>query len=146
MNWRVAGLMTVLLLWIQPAAWVQDQRMVIIVNKANPTNSLTRGELRRIFTKQTRTWGNGESVVPVDWDATSAIRKSFSKKVLDRSVEEMKEFWIQQNITQGLNPPSTQRSAVAILRFVASVPGAISYLPAGDADESVKTIKVPGAE
>jgi len=57
-------------------------------------------------------------------------------------VREMADFWIQQSITQGLAPPSTQKSARAILRFVASVPGAISYVPRGEADESVKVIGV----
>ena len=62
---------------------------------------------------------------------TSAIRQVFSRQVLDRSVREMADFWVQQTITQGLTPPSTQRSARAMLRFVASVPGAISYVLPG---------------
>lgn len=146
MNWRAAGLWTVVVLYTQAAAWAQEQRMVIIVNKANAASSLTLGELRRIFMKQTRIWTNGTPVVPVDWEATSEMRKSFSRKVLGRSVAEMTEFWVQQSYTQGVGPPSTQKSARAILRFVASVPGAISYVPASEADDSVKTINVPGAE
>jgi len=51
---------------------------------------------------------------------------------------------VQQSMTQGLSPPSTQRSARAVLRFVASVPGAISYVSPGDVDESVAVIKVTG--
>lgn len=85
-------------------------------------------------------------MVPVDWEASSEIRKQFSKKVHGKSVLEMRDFWIQQSITVGLNPPTTLKSARAILRFVASVAGAISYLPADEVDDSVKTIKVYGLE
>ena len=114
----------------------------IIVNKSNPIVSMPVTELQRVFRKQTRMWRHGESMVPVDWDATSEVRQEFSRVVMRRSVREMSDFWIQQSITQGLAPPSTQKSTRAILRFVASVAGAISYVPRGEADESVKVISV----
>ena len=123
-----------------PAA--EGQSFVIVVNKANPVTSLSVTELRRIFTKQTRMWPHAESMVPVDWDATSEIRQAFSRQVLNRSVREMAEYWVQQSVTQGLAPPSTQKSSRAVLRFVASVPGAISYMPPGEVDDSVNIVKL----
>jgi ABC-type phosphate transport system substrate-binding protein len=136
-----AGLTVIVLLWtVLPAA--QGASFVVIVNKSNPITALPVSELQRVFRKQTRMWQHGESMVPVDWDATSEIRQDFSRLVMGRTVREMADFWVQQAITQGLAPPSTQRSARAILRFVASVPGAISYVRPGDADDSVKIINV----
>jgi ABC-type phosphate transport system substrate-binding protein len=117
---------------------------VVVVHKDNPVGSLPVAELQRVFRKQTRMWPHGEAVVPVDWDATSDLRQEFSKRVFGRSVREMAEFWVQQNITQGLNPPSTLKSTRAVLRFVVSVPGAIAYVPAGAADETVKTVEIKG--
>jgi ABC-type phosphate transport system substrate-binding protein len=125
-----------------PAA--EGQSFVVVVNKANPVKSLTIAELRRIFMKQTRMWPHAESVVPVDWDATSAIREAFSRQVLNRSVREMAEYWVQQSVTQGLAPPSTQKSSRAVLRFIASVPGGISYVAPSDVDDSVNIVKVTG--
>jgi ABC-type phosphate transport system substrate-binding protein len=122
----------------------QDPAFVVIVNKANPVKTLSVAELRRIFMKQTRMWTHAESIVPVDWDATSPIRETFSKQVLSRSVREMADYWVQQSVTQGLAPPSTQRSTRALLRFVASVTGAIAYVPAGEADDTVAVIKITG--
>lgn len=138
--WR-AGLFVLPLLWTA-VPFAQEPPFVVIVNKSNPITSLPVTELQRVFRKQTRMWRHGESMVPVDWDATSEVRQEFSRLVMGRSVREMADFWIQQSITQGLAPPSTQKSARAILRFVASVPGAISYVPPGEADESVKIIAV----
>ncbi len=117
---------------------------VVVVHKENPVTSLPVTELQRVFRKQTRMWPHGEAVVPVDWDATSGVRQEFSRRVFDRSVREMAEFWVQQNITQGLTPPSTLKSTRAILRFVVSVPGAIAYVPAGEEDETVKKIDIKG--
>ena len=115
---------------------------VIIVNKANPVKTLQLTELRRIFMKQSRMWPHGEPMVPVDWDSTAEVRQTFSKQVLNRSVREMAEYWVQQSMTQGIAPPSTQRSARAVLRFVASVPGAISYVPPQDVDDSVNVVVI----
>jgi hypothetical protein len=106
--------------------------------------TLTLVELRRVFMKQSRMWPHAEPMVPVDWDGTSPIREAFSHQVLNRSVREMAEYWVQQSITQGIAPPSTQRSARAILRFVASVPGAISYVARADVDDTVRVVKVTG--
>jgi len=141
MRLHIAATGVLVLLWASvPAA--EGQSFVIVVNKANPVKSLSVTELRRIFTKQTRMWAHAESMVPVDWDATSEIRQAFSRQVLNRSVREMAEYWVQQSVTQGLAPPSTQKSSRAVLRFVASVPGAISYMPPGEVDDSVNTVKL----
>jgi ABC-type phosphate transport system substrate-binding protein len=137
----LAGLL--LLMWTEgPSA--QPSAFVIVVNKANPVKTLPVGEVRRIFMKQSRMWSHAEPMVPVEWESTSDIRQVFSKQVLNRSVREMAEYWVQQSITQGLAPPSTQRSARAVLRFVASVPGAISYVSPADVDDTVAVIKVAG--
>jgi ABC-type phosphate transport system substrate-binding protein len=117
---------------------------VVVVNKANPVKTLSVLELRRIFMKQTRMWSHAESMVPVDWDATSPHREEFSRLVLGRTVREMGDYWVQQGVTQGLTPPSTQRSTRAMLRFVASVPGAIGYVPAAEVDDTVVAVKITG--
>jgi ABC-type phosphate transport system substrate-binding protein len=119
-----------------------DQPFVVVVNRANPIRSLPAAEVRRIFMKQTRMWPHADAMVPVDWDATTPIRDTFSRQVLKRSVREMAEYWVQQSITQGLAPPATLKSSRAVLRFVSSVNGAISYVPPGDVDDSVSVVKL----
>lgn len=69
----------------QPGVKTQAPPFVVIVNKANPVKTLTVLELRRIFMKQTRMWSHAESMVPVDWDATSPHREEFSRLVLERT-------------------------------------------------------------
>ncbi len=129
----------------QPGAQTkQAVSFVVVLNKANPVTTLSVLELRRIFMKQTRMWPHAESIVPVDWDSTSPYREAFSKQVLGRTVREMGDYWVQQGVTQGLTPPSTQRSTRAMLRFVASVPGAIAYVPAAELDDTVVVVKITG--
>ena len=118
--------------------------VTIVVNNANPVDTLTMAELRRIFMKQQRLWAHGDTIVPVDWDAASQMRRVFSQIILGRSVREMAEYWVRQSVTQGLAPPSTLSSDLAVARFVATVPGAIAYLSADAADRSVKRVRIDG--
>ena len=135
----LAGLLV--LLWTDSPS-TQPQAFVIIVNRANPAKTLPIVELRRIFMKQSRMWPHAEPMVPVDWDSTTSIREAFSRQIFSRSVREMQEYWIKLSMTQGITPPSTQRSARAVLRFVASVPGAISYVAPADVDDTVNVISI----
>ena len=117
---------------------------IVVVNPVNPTDSLTLAELRRIFMKQQRLWPHGDTIVPVDWDSASELRQTFSQMVLGRSIREMAEYWVQQSVTQGLAPPSSLRSGLAVVRFVATVNGAIGYLPPEAVDRSVKRVRIDG--
>jgi len=128
----------------RPPASAARPPFTIVVNNTNPVDTLTMAELRRIFMKQQRLWAHGDTIVPVDWDAGSQMRQVFSQMILGRSVREMAEYWVQQSVTQGLAPPSTLSSGVAVARFVATVPGAIAYLPPDAADRSVKRVRIDG--
>ena len=141
MTRRLVAAAFIVLMWTGHAS-TEITPFVVIVNDANPAKSLTKAELRRIFMKESRMWPHGEAMVPVDWDSTHYLRAVFCRDVLDRSVREMAEYWVQQSMTRGLTPPSTQRSARAVLRFVASVPGAISYVSPSDIDDTVRVIAI----
>lgn len=138
---RLLAAAVIVLLWTRSGS-TEIIPFVVIVNLANPVKSLTNAELQRIFRKQARMWPHGEQAVPVDWDSTHYLRAVFSKQVLNRSVREMAEYWVQQSMTQGLTPPSTLRSARSVLRFVASVPGAISYVPPSEVDDTVRVVPI----
>jgi ABC-type phosphate transport system substrate-binding protein len=144
MRQRIAAAGVLVLMWTLAASAQGRAPFVVIVNKANPVKTVTLVELRRIFMKQSRMWPHAETMVPVDWDSSSEVREAFCKFVMNRSVREMAEYYVQQSMTQGVTPPSTQKSARAILRFVASVPGAVSYVPPADVDNTVNVIKVTG--
>ncbi len=131
----------IILMWTGHAS-TEIVAFVVVVNNANPVKTLTPVELRRIFMKQSRMWPHGEPMVPVDWDSTHYLRSVFSKEALNRSVREMADYWVQQSMTQGLTPPSTQRSARAVRRFVENVPGAISYVPPSEVDDTVRVVLV----
>ena len=125
------------------AAPAGAQQYRVIVNAANPTTTLTKDELARVYLKKMSTWKSGAAVTVVDQGPKSPVRAQFSMAVLGRDVPTMKNYW-QQSLFSGRGvPPIEQPSEAQVVAFVAANPGAIGYVSSGaQLPESVKTISV----
>ena len=73
----------------------------VIVNPANPTSSLSRSQLSRMFLDPS-TWENGQPVLPVDLTPESTLRDLFSKAVLGMPPAAVAERW--SNATAARRP------------------------------------------
>ena len=61
---------------LQTQVWAQEElSFKVIVNKANPTSSLSKTELSRFFMKKVVRWESGDAVQPVDLTSNSPVRK-----------------------------------------------------------------------
>ena len=67
----------------------------IIVHESNPTSSMTREEVSRIFLKKTTNF-NGTAALPVDLVSSNPVRQTFSRYIHRRPVSAIKAFWQQQ--------------------------------------------------
>src|SRR5262249_2331219 len=77
----------------------------VITNASNPTASLTKDELAKMFLKKTTTWGNGHRVLLVDLPENSSVRKRFCELVLDKPIEAVKAYWEQTGVSgRGVSP------------------------------------------
>ena len=115
----------------------------VVVHASNPTTSLSREALARVYLKKQTTWKAGSQVAVVDQSPKSPVRAQFSMQVLGRDVPTMKNYW-QQSLFSGRGvPPIEQPSDEQVLSFVAQNQNAIGYvsadapLPAG-----VKAIEI----
>lgn len=115
----------------------------VIVNASNPTTSISKSELARIFLKKRTTWESGRQVVVVDQSERSSTRAQFSVAVLGKDVPTMKSYW-QQSLFSGRGvPPVEQGNDGQVAAFVAGNEAAIGYVSAGAALPSgVKVIEV----
>ena len=60
---------------------VSAEDFVIIVNKANQIESVTKAEVSRIFQKKIFNWENGLEIKPVDLPSDSNVREHFTEKI-----------------------------------------------------------------
>ncbi|MDT8999534.1 phosphate ABC transporter substrate-binding protein [Paucibacter sp. APW11] len=113
---------------------------VVIVHPSN-SSSLDDEQITKIFLGQTKTFAGGSEATPVDLKEGSALREDFGNKVLKKNPSQLKALWARQIFTGGAKPPKELDGEDAVLKFVASTPGAIGYVDAGKVNGTVKAVK-----
>ena len=113
-----------------------EPRLVVVIHPDRP-DTLTVGDVRQIYLKKRRYWSDGRPIIPINRDAASEIRATFSRAVFGPTAGRLATYW-KRRYFQGVLPPATLASAAAVKRFVATEPNAIGYLEADDADDSVR--------
>jgi ABC-type phosphate transport system substrate-binding protein len=118
---------------------------VVVVNVANPLTSIARDQLSRIFLKRVAKWPDGKPAEPVDLSPNDRLRVAFTKSVHGKSVGAVRAFW-QQQIFSGRDVPPPEKASVAeVIDFVGTHPGAVGYVPFGQAlGSSVKSVPIEG--
>lgn len=144
---RVAGCIVAaatLCLTAATTAQAQDDAgFIVIVNSANPLDSLERDALRRLFLKQSRTWPDGEEAHPVDQSAASGVREAFSRAVLRQPMAAVNAYWQRQILAGRASPPQVKQSDAEILDFVAADAQAVGYVvPMALLPSSVKVLEL----
>jgi ABC-type phosphate transport system substrate-binding protein len=102
----------------------------VVVNASNPTSTLTKQELSRLFLKKTKLWKeSGETVLPVDL-VENAVREDFSKEVHGKKVAAVKAYWQKKIFSGRAVPPPEKTSDEDVMQYVAEHAGAIGYVSA----------------
>jgi hypothetical protein len=111
---------------------------VIAGPEADP-GPLNAAELALLYRRQKLFLG-GRRAQPVNLPTQHPLRRWFSQQVLGRTPEELDGYWRDQYFN-GVLPPYVLASEEAVIRFVASTPGAIGYvLACGPADRRVRVL------
>src|SRR5688572_5808689 len=103
---------------------------VIIVHSSNPAASLDRKFLSEAFLKKKKSWPSGDVIRPVDQLAEANVRSRFSQKVLDRSVDAVRRYWLQRIFAGRDVPPPELESDEKVVQYVLQQPGGVGYVSA----------------
>jgi len=121
--------------------------LAVIVNKSNPVGTLAQNELRPIFQTTKKAWGSGEDAVPINLPEDSELRNDFDKAILGLDPERVARYWTDRKVRGGARPPVRVPTTAAVLKAVASKPGAIGYVKLSEVNNSVKVVaKISGGK
>lgn len=128
----------------QPSA-ASSPALAIVVHRSNPVENLTFRELRRVFMLDTQTWPHGRKITVVLREKGQPERADAIRIVCGLSERDYERHILFRTFqgSVGVGPRSIQ-SAAAMLRFVASAPGAIGHVNADEVDASVKVLRIDG--
>ncbi len=124
----------------EPRTEPDTVRIAVVVHSSNPVESLTEGELERIFLRKSLKWDHGETITVFERPAETTIRNQFSRHVLHKTPSELVEYWLNLKLTRGLSAPKVTRSPRLLKLLLKRKRGGIGYLYEGDVDDTVKVI------
>jgi ABC-type phosphate transport system substrate-binding protein len=124
----------------------QTEDMAVVVNKANPANDLSSGELQRMFMGETKFWNKSKSVVTVIMRAPGAPERDVVLNVVFRmSDTEYRKYWIgRMNSGEASAVPAEVFASGGLQGLVRDIPGAIGVVRASEVNSGVKVLKVDG--
>lgn len=123
--------------------------IVVIVNGSNPVDSLTMGELRKMFLSDRSHWNTGRDVAPVMVAAGAPERTSFLRVVCGMNDADFDRYFLQATFA-GKSPtlPKVVGSAQDVRRIVGNSPGAIGFMRSSDfhrdGDSVIKMVRIDG--
>lgn len=112
---------------------------LVVITHPSRTDAISVQELRRIYLRQRRFWGDREPVLPVNQEHGSAIRTAFDDVVFGTMVASLVRYWNEQYF-QGVLPPPTLGSDSAVRQYVAARKNAVGYIDARQVDDSVRVL------
>ena len=97
----------------------------VIVNASNPTTTMPRKQLERIFLKKQQNWPNGFAITVVDQNVDESVRQAFSKAVLSKEPAAVEAYWNKLIFSGMGTPPLKLASDAEVMDFVGKNVGSI---------------------
>ena len=124
-----------------PARAAED--CVIIVSAANPADSISSGDLKKMYLGEKTAWANGAKVSTATPGPDSPDYGVAIKKATGMSAGDFKRYMLQMSFVGKIVPlPRPFDTPAAMVHFVGGTPGGVGCVPAAAAATGVKVLKV----
>ena len=119
--------------------------VAIVVHPSTPVSDISLPELRRIFRGEQATWPNDDPIVLLVRTPLPAEREVVLGRIYQMSDTELRQFWLGRIFR---DPTATGPRVVSdtdtARRLLASLPGAISFLPADQVGPGMRVLRIDG--
>ncbi len=113
-------------------------KLVVVTNAESPIDGLTQSQVRTLYLKKKRFWGDTRLVV-LNLPPQNALRQRFEHDILKMDTEQWEAYWAKQHY-MGHRPPYRVESVRSMLLFIKKVKGAVGYLPKNRVGTGMKII------
>jgi len=124
---------------------VAAEDVAFVVNKANPTDTLSMAQLKKILLAKDAQWPNGKKITiymgaPGQPERSSALKIACGMSETDFYLQYMHAAFVGETA----EPPKVAASAAQAKQAVAAAPGAMAVIRASEVDDTVKVVKIDG--
>ena len=95
-----------------------EARYWVVVHPDNPSITLRRDEVSRLFLKKITRWSDGRVAMPVDLVEAAPARDAFSRDIHRRPASAIKKYWQQMVFTGQSAPPPEVATDLDVLAMV----------------------------
>jgi ABC-type phosphate transport system substrate-binding protein len=140
------GLRVVLLLTVAGMAanaQCSSGGLVVVVNKANPTESLSMAQLRKLILGDVRSWPDRKPVMLVSRELSSDVFKCVLSSIVRMSDAEYRRYIMSTEFRGGDPlPVRTVNSGVGAAKIIAGSAGSIAVVQAAELPAITGTVRI----
>lgn len=129
----------VVVAWLSLFSGSLSAAVAVIVNPSNSLDSITPGQLERIYLRKSKHFNNGLPALPVDQKA-GPVRTQFYQMVVNRNERQLKYYWSRMMFSGNARPPAKLVNDRAVVAFVAGNENAVGYISESAVSADVKVI------
>jgi ABC-type phosphate transport system substrate-binding protein len=123
----------------------KSTELAIIVGKSSALDDVTTAQLQKYFKAEKTKAPDGTKIAIVMQDVGNPERDAALHDIYKMSEAEYNDYFVGQTFTGAVAAaPKALPSSAAVKQYVAATAGALGYVRASDADDSVKVLKVDG--
>lgn len=112
--------------------------LVVVVNAANPIQSLSKKEVIDIYMGRFKTFPDGQPVAPIDFPSGSEEKKSFYQQLVSKDERKIKAYWSRLLFSGRATPPIQADSKQQVLESLNDQ--ALAYVPAKEVTQEMKIV------
>lgn len=117
-------------------------KFVLVTDSKSPIDKLTHEQVRMIYLKKRRFWGEMK-LVALNLPPQNFLRKTFENEMLNMNSAQLDSYWMKQHY-KGNRPPYRVETVDSMILFIKKVQGAIGYIPKSKLDKDLKVIYEDG--
>lgn len=115
--------------------------IAIVASKDSPIDKLNAHEVADIFLAKSRYLTDGKRVTPLEL-RKSSYRATFYRDIAGKTLPQVNSYWTTLIFTGKGKPPRIVDSLEQVIELLNSNPYAISYLPLGEINETLKVLYI----
>ena len=125
---------------LSSTSFVTSSELVLVVNKDNPTATLSRSQVIDLYMGKYVAFPDGAKAVPVDIEDDIETRTKFYDSLVGMPLARVNAYWSKVKFSGRARPPTQQKDEQAILNFVMETENAIAYVHESSVTGDVKVV------
>jgi ABC-type phosphate transport system substrate-binding protein len=119
---------------------VASAEFVVVVNKDNTINTLSKREVIDIYMGRYLTFPDGEIAQPVDLPSKSQLKNDFYLQLVNKNEQKINAYWARLLFSGRAKPPIVASSIADALDKLHTSQYSIGYIPEEELTDAVKVV------